>query len=390
MWGSGDAIRGRALVLLAVLALLAAACSDRKPQTRPTPGASSPGGTASASPGGSGSPSASPGVSPSATTSPGAERSAQKVVYVRGGDLYLYTVSNNALRRLTDTQANEYDPKFIDGDRITFLTFQDPVATITEMRLSTRARRVLFSSSSVGRIMVHTWSPGRSTIAYLTTDTNASKHDLRFVTASGSDRRVRAFGAFQGREYIDDDSIHVEWAPDGKAVLVVMTPLEKGPTMYVVRGTGSNVIAGHNGTFARWARDGKHVYFREFGDKRRWFMISVPGNVGTLMKATPNTFRPALSIDGKTLVFDDGKASPSIYAYTIATKTQVRVGRGLDPLWLSAAALAVSNTIPCVATDQDPCFDPYTKTDTVDRLTYPDGARRRLALRSTAADVLYG
>jgi hypothetical protein len=383
----GDAVRKRTLVLLSVLALVVAiACSSKKPQSQPTPGASSPSSTGS--PGASGSPTLGPGASPSSTSKP--EKAARKVVYVRGGDLYLYTVATNSLRRLTSTAANEYDPKFIDADRITFLTFNDPETTITEMRLSTRATRVLFRSSTVGRIMVHTWSPGRTTIAYLTTDSSASKHDLRFFTASSkSDRRVRAFGAFEGREYIDDDSIHVEWGPDGKSVLVVATPLEKGHTMFVVRGTGSDVISGHDGTFARFSRDGKHVYFREFGGKKRWYMISVPGDVGTLMKAKPGTFRPSLSIDGKTLIFDDGMARPTVYAYTIATKSQVIVARGLDPLWLSATTMAVSNTVPCQPTDQDPCFDPYTKTDTVDRVTYPGGARRRLAMRSTNADVFF-
>jgi hypothetical protein len=383
-----DTVPGRALVLLAMFALVvASACSNKEPQSQPTPGASSPGATA-ASP--TASAAASPGGSPTAKASPKPAKVARKIVYTRGGDVYVYTVARNSLLRLTQTAANEYDPKFIDSDRITYLTYVESEATITEMRISTRARRVLFRSSTVGRIMVHTWSPGRSTIAYFTTDTNARQHDLRFFVASSrSDRRVRAFGAFQAREYIDDDSIHVEWAPDGRSVLVVATPLEKGPKMFVVRSTGSNVISGHYGTFARYARDGKHVYFREFSGKKRWYMISVPGDVGTLMRASAGTYRPALSIDGKTLLFDNGAASPSVFAYTIATRTQARVGGGIDPLWLTATTLAVSNTVPCQATEQDPCFDPYTRTDTVDRVTYPSGARKRLALRSTNADVLF-
>lgn len=388
MTRSGDAVRTRVLVLLSVLALFAAtACSSDKPQSRPTPRASTPGG--SGTPTASGSPSASPGGSPTATTSPKPSKIARKIVYVRGGDIWLYTVSSDSIQRLTSTAADEYDPKFVDADRITYLTQSNKEATITEMRISTRSRRVLFRSSAVGRILVHTWSPGRSTIAYFTADDSGEKHDLRFfVAASRSDRRVRAFGAFEGREFIEDDSIHVEWAPDGKSVLVVATPIAKGPTMFVVRGTGSNVISGHYGTFARWARDGKHVYFREFSGKKRWFMMSVPGDVGTLMKATAGAYRPALSLDGKTLLIDDGAARPSIYAYTIATRTQVRVGSGLDALWLTGSTLAVSNTVPCKPTS-DPCFHQYTRTDTVDRVTIPGGARKRLKLRSTNADVLF-
>ena len=381
--------RRRTLVLFSALALLAAvACSSKKPESGPAPGATSP--TATASPGATGSPTAGRGTSPTATTSPKAAKTARKVVYVRASDLWLYTVATNSVRRLTSTAQREYDPKFIDSDRITYLTFVDSVASIYEMRLSTRSSRLLHRSSTSGQIMVHSWNPGRTTIAYLTTDTNAAKHDLRFFVASSrSDRRIRAFGAFEGREFIDDDSISLAWAPDGKSVLVVMTPLEKGPSMHVVRATGANVISGHEGTFARWARDGKHIYFREFSGRKRWFMISVPGDVGTLMRANAGTYRPALSPDGTTWVFDDGAAKPSIYAYTIATKAQRRVAAGLDALYLSDATIAVSNTIPCQATESDPCFDPYTRTDTVDRVTMKTGARKRLSLRSTSADVFF-
>jgi hypothetical protein len=171
--------------------------------------------------------------------------------------------------------------------------------------------------------------------------------------------------------------------------VVVATPLAKGPKMFVVDSKGKNVISGHYGTFARWARDGKHIYFREWFSKKRWFMISVPGDIGTLMHAKPGTYRPALSPDGRTWVFDDGAKNPSIYAYTIETQKERRVGKGLDALYLSDLALAVENTEPCESTQQDPCLDPYTKTFTVDRLTISNGSRKRLSLRTTSAAAYY-
>jgi hypothetical protein len=316
---------------------------------------------------------------------------AEKVVYARGSDLWLYTVASDSVVRLTSTASvNEYDPKFIDSDRISFLTEDEPEAAIHEMRLSTKAQKIIFRSRNVGRILVHAWSPARTTIAYFTGDQTGQHHALRYyVPSSKSNKTIRSFGAFIGRGGIQDDSISVEWAPDGTSVLVVATPLTTNATMFVVRASQPNVIPARRATFAHYSRDGKRIYYRELDEPQTWYEVTVPGNVTTSLNATRGTYRMSVSPDGRYLAFDNGTSSPSAYVYLIAQRSQRRVGPGIQPLWLGARAVAAERTVPCSTTGDDPCFEPYKRTGTVNRLSLDGDAAKRLIVKATDGDVFY-
>lgn len=370
---------------LVALVLITSGCSGKgESQGRPTPAGSSPSASNTPSP-------TTTSASPTQSPRPKPVPSARKVVYEFDGDLYLYTVATDSVTRLTSSSAFEYDPKFIDSNRISFLTYQSEPAKafIYEMRLGTKARKLLLTTSSVGRIMTHAWSPARSTVAYLTLHETAGFALRFFVPSSKSDRSVRNFGKFEGREYGNDDSLHVEWQPDGRAVLVVGTPLESGRTMYVVRGTGANAIAPRAGTFARYAPDGSRIYYREFGGQERWRQVTVPGGAVTAILVARGSYRPSISRDGRSLAFDNGAATPSVYVYSFSARTYRRAGPGFDPLWLTTTTLAVRNAVRCAPTSDDPCFDPYKPTGTVDRLSTTGAAAKRLKMKTTSADVLY-
>lgn len=362
-----------------VVCLFAAACSSDGAAPTPNPSTStSPGTTPTSTP--TSSPTATPTVTPTAV--------ATKIVYGLDGDLWLYTVANDSLRRLTKTSAFEYLPKFIDANRISYLTYDEPESSIYELRLSNGATRRMFRTEA-GRIDAYQWSPGRTTVAAWLADHTGSKHELHLiVTARNSDKKVRQFGAFPGREGIEDDEVDVRWAPDGRAVLVVATPLESTQRMFVVRGTGANVISPRNGTFARYSPDGKRIIYREFAGQHRWFSVTVPGNVTTVLNAGTNTYRGQLSLDGSLLTYDNGKERPSVYAYTFSTRSQRRVGGGIQAIWFGPNTIAVRNTVRCVE-GPDPCFTPYTTTGTVNRISLTDGSSKRLKLKTTDGDVLY-
>jgi Tol biopolymer transport system component len=366
-----------ALGALIALLLLGTAC-QKKQEPIPRSTASSPGGATTASP------SASP-------TAPGPS-TAVKIVYAAGGDLWLYTVANDSVLRLTNTSSlNEYDPKFVDSDRISFLTEDEPgKAAIHEMRLTTKKQKIIYQSQSVGRILVHAWSPARTTIAYLTGDQDGQHHALRYyVVSSRSNKTIRSFGAFEGREFIQDDFISVEWAPDGSSVLVVASPLAAGGTMFVVRASQPNVIPARSGTFAHYSRDGKRIFYREFGGQKRWFEVTVPGNVATSLNASAWTYRMSVSPDGKSLAYDNGGPSTSSYVYVVSSRSQRRAGPGVRPLWLSLDAIAAEKTVPCSATADDPCFEPFKRTGTVNRLSLTGDPAKPLKLKATDGDVLY-
>lgn len=377
----GGARRSAPLVLAALL-LLAACTGDETPRPSPTP-----------SPPGTGSPS--PTTSP--TASPASIPVASKVAYAdqragpSQGDLFVYTVASNSRKRVA-TSENALYPQatFIDRDRISYVEENQARdrSSIMEVSLSTGAtRRVLLSGP--GRIFAHAWSPDRTSIAYWFQRPNGTSELRLYVLASKADRLVRRAGSQAGRGRSQDDEVRITWATDGGSLLAVNTLPDSGATMFVVRTNGNDVIEQRLGTFARWSRDGKRIFYRERAFLGRWYAVTVPGGVRSSLGITRGTYRAEVSPDGTSIAVDDAsgiKTNPSVFVYSIASTTQRRLGAGVSPIWFSSNTVVVTNTERCTG---DACDQSWRITGTVTRIFLSGGTRRLNFVTTENAAVLF-
>ena len=203
-----------------------------------------------------------------------------------------------------------------------------------------------------GRIVSYTWSPNGRRLA--TEEVLSRGRMALFVRTvpGGHPAELRRFpiggdrGGFPGW-----DEYQLTWSPDGSSILYVDTRLSSTPsddhpepTLFVIRPAGSDVIPPvPDGTRARWAPDGRRLYFYA----KRWRVFdATTGDITDLgFDLGPN---PAVSPDGKFVAYNDDSANPTVFVRNIAAgTTQALIGDAVQPVWLSADALAVSDTRPC-------------------------------------------
>lgn len=369
-------LRRRAGTALA-LALTLGACGGGRTVGQPTPPPSSP--------------SPSPSPTPTVTQSP--VRKALSFVYEAERRLWLYDATRKERRSLPAGSGELHTPRFIDRARISYIVG----GALRELELSTGTRRTVVSVA--GSILTYAWSPGRTTVAYLSVDFDRRiPHSVFLYTiASKSTRLVKRFPEHLGRGSPDDEEVAIRWSQDGTRLLVVDTPLdttESGPqpTMYLMRGTGADVIAPRTGTQARWSGDDTRIFYRQWDRKYAWYEVDVAGDREEPLGIRAGTRRPALSPNGRMLAYDDGRQRPSVFVYDLAADTERRIGTGVAPLWLDDGALIVTNTKPCAEApegcSEGPAWSPSGSTSL---LSLGGAAPQRLAMHSTlGADALYG
>jgi WD40 repeat protein len=338
------------------------------------------------------SPSPSPTGTGTTTETPVAGPRAAAVVYSIDGDLSLYDVPTDAVRRLTSDgpDPRQWRPAFRDSNTISYL--QD--GTVFDLDTSGGPARKVFKEGDDVRAFA--WSPDGKSLAAIVL--RGSSWRLSVLTpADGKVRDIKtvALGVF-GRGGIDGDETRLAWSPDGAKIAVVDTgaleasaPNSNGNTMLVVGTDGSSPIPPRRGTFARWSPDGTTIYYTEFGGTGRLFAVEVATAAVTTLAATPPVRRPSPAPVGALIAFDDGNPATATLVFNAATGVTRKLGSGLAPLWLAADTVMVTATRPCA---NEECFEgpQWMALPKTSRLTL-DGIEAALKATSTLdADVRYG
>jgi dipeptidyl aminopeptidase/acylaminoacyl peptidase len=221
-----------------------------------------------------------------------------------------------------------------------------------------------------GWIQAADWSPDGDALAYLTGGYEDEGTQLAvFRPEDGTKKVLRTFVPGPGSCGSADGEVSVSWAPDGHALIVVITHLEnQDETMFVLDPAGKDIIEPRSGTNARWAPNSKRIYYREMGGDRKWFALnSETGDRGTLGAMKPGTYNLAVSPDGGLLAYADGEEHSGVYVYDVATKIQRKVAEdAVMPVWVGPQTILVSDTKSCGDGCSMSLWEPSGTISTVD------------------------
>lgn len=302
--------------------------------------------------------------SSTSTTAPAAVRFG-RVAWARQGDVWLYDAETGKRRALTSDGERRYDsqPRFRDPSRVTYLNAAgkfSPDPTLMEYDLTTGRGHAV--TRLFRQVRAYDWRPDGTTLAYYGVNGEGEATELH-LTGNGPPR-TRLFAPILGRGgYVNYGETRVEWAPDGRHLLVQDTALDtaQDETLYILQPDGTDALPPRPGTWARWSPDGRTIYclcgtVAKAADWA-WQAVDVSTGAATPLLITAGA-RPSLSPDGRLLAFDDGEDTPSIHVLDLQkpTSTPRFLARAaMAPVWLSSSRLAVTNTRPCPAT-QDDCL----------------------------------
>jgi hypothetical protein len=187
---------------------------------------------------------------------------------------------------------------------------------------------------------------------------------------------VKSFPELLGRGVGLEDEVSVAWSPDGKSMLVVDTfrdpPLKV--TMWVLDLEGKDIVPARTGTFGRWGSDSKTIYYKDYSGSGDWFRLSMSDNKRTTLAIPAERLNPAVSPGGNLIALNGGGSKPSVYAFDLAKGSEVKIGAGVVPVWLSDTEVAVTDVRACTAEEE--CFEalPWKPLGTASKLRV-DGAK---------------
>jgi len=234
-----------------------------------------------------------------------------------------------------------------------------------------------------GNVMASSWSPDGRYLAYL--DYDWSEDDPKLVLfdrRTGEKNVIRTFESNAGgRCGSEADETTITWAPDGHALIVVMTFLDpSGKTMFVVDRSGDDLVAPRFGTHALWAPNSKRIYYRDWEDGKWFALNSDTGDRGSLA-IKPWTHGLSISPDGSMLAYHDGEDDVGIYIYDVAQKEQRRLtDDAVRPVWIGPRTILVTNTKSC----GDACFhSAWESAGTASTVDVFSGRKERASLGST-------
>lgn len=367
---------------LVVLALALGACSARTPVVEDTPTQ-----TAGAS------------ESPSPTRKPVPR--ARSAVYATPGAIWLYDVKRNSVRQVARGEGVR-QPKWVSRDEISFVR-EEPgdsagEAALHLLNVETRQVKELFRVET--GIDVYAWSPDRQTVAYVTRDERAYPHiHYRSLSGEGSVQTVATLARALGREGADDDQARVEFARDGRRVLVVYTAADGDPGRAVTDDQAQLQLRTLDGTLAFapdhgseptmgfWSPKGDRLYYRTGAGAR--YRETSTGRVRSL-KGNPFWYDPSISRDGRFVAYDTGGSRLGVRVRVYDTRSGAFVvtsPRNLfRPVFADARTVWVQRVRKCAR-------DCLTETEPVDEVLAFDrttGKTRKLAIVSLRdIDVLY-
>ena len=245
-------------------------------------------------------------------------------------------------------------------------------------------------------VHAYAWNPDGTLLAYqLRAESVPDELPISlclFDSGTGAVRLLRQLSYWAGRETNQRDEVSIAWSPTATSILVIDT-IEQ-PSVYVVGVDGQERTQPRDGSFGRWLSDDTVLVWDDpqaAGDPGRWLTFSVTTSATDVFGLPPTAHRPALSLDGAMIAFDDGAgAEPSVWVYDVKTGSSRRLGqRLLAPIWLGPGRIAATEAGPCPPDNF--CvvpWEPLGRTVAIDVLT---GDRQALHLPTTMQDIFsYG
>ncbi|MEX2557171.1 MAG: hypothetical protein WEB06_16270 [Actinomycetota bacterium] len=311
---------------------------------------------------------AAPGLSVPGTAPPGEARA---IAYSHEANIWMLDPSDEEVTRLTDNGGGPScwarSPVFRSDRYVSFSMNEGYYG----LDLKTGALEELPLTN--GWIQAAAWSPDGDALAYLTGNYEDAGIQLAlFRPEDGTKKILRTFVPGPGSCGSADGEVSVSWAPDGHALIVVITHLEnQDETMFVLDPAGKDMIEPRSGTNARWAPNSKRIYYREMGGDQKWFALnSETGDRGTLGAMKPGTYNLAVSPDGTLLAYADGEEHSGVYVYDVATKVQRKVAENaVMPVWLGPRTVLVSDTKSCGDACSMSLWEPSGTISSVDVVT---------------------
>jgi len=298
-------------------------------------------------------PRASSTPSDSGEPSPSPMQQAKALLFPAGDGLWFYTVGAETARRIAGKEPGSWGWGFAlrDATDATYF-YKDALRSFDATKGTTGE---LFKAPG-GFTM--DWSPDGRRLAYMTVDFDKCSCATAYLYTPGENaHRIWTSKSWAGRGGTQLDEMSIAWSPDGTALLIVITALDTevqgdkivtADTIYVLRSDGSQVLKPQLGTMARWAPDGRSIYYRRLGPSGAWRVLTVAGGEQSALGLPSEAYRPRVSPDGTKIAFDDGKEHPSVFVFDIASGATQFIGRDfVAAVWLSAASLAAGKTTLC-------------------------------------------
>jgi hypothetical protein len=285
------------------------------------------------------------------------------VAFADAGDLWVYDVTTDERRALTDDGdvRSEHDPAFVTGACVAFASTQPATIELQELAVEGARRAIVEETGSIADLAV---SPDGRSVLYLHIDydVDGTFRLKRVDIDGGMPEVVYTFSPTLGRGAGSEDEVSVAWSPDGSAILVVNTHeyADKYPygAIYLFDPMGRQVRTKWAGTHPRWSPDGKTVYYRGHAgvNGQSWYALDVLTLKSNVLGIRPGTNWLVVSPDGRRVAYDtsyfgdlprDAKVSgkaPDVYVYDLTTGKEAFLERGaLGPQWISPTELMVTS-----------------------------------------------
>jgi hypothetical protein len=204
---------------------------------------------------------------------------------------------------------------------------------------------------------LHAWSPDESSLAYVTSDSNAVKLHL---LSGGGDRVIATLGAVPGRgvSFTEDDAF-VGFSADGQYFALVQTFAGSGQQLQI-RKTKDGTIAYSQatGTMAAWSYSGSDLYFRE--PSKTVVKVWDPKNgVSQLFALAQVWIRPNTDAGDDNVAYTvlDSGGLPHVWVYGHGGRSGGELGNvRTNPAFLNATQLFDAGASACTNCGPGPSY----------------------------------
>jgi hypothetical protein len=215
---------------------------------------------------------------------------------------------------------------------------------------------------------MHSWSPDRGFLAYVTSDSTAVNLHL---LSGGGDRVVSSLGPVPGRgTNPNEDDAYLGFSSDGAYFAFVQTYTSSGDHLQVRHTTdGTLAYSQANGTMATWGSTGSTLYFRAPVSS----VIDLwdpSGGVSQAFGQQLAWIRPRADAGDDNLAFTvrDTAGTPHVWLYGHGGRSGGQLPNvRSSPMWLNSVAFFYIEEAPCGANcGLGPSTQPDGKTFTFD------------------------
>ncbi|MFA5890271.1 MAG: hypothetical protein WDA27_04900 [Actinomycetota bacterium] len=322
------------------------------------------------------------------------------IAYFHKGDLWLYDVTADEVRQLTDDGKQEFQwgPQFLNDSCVVYVSADSTALEVASLDGS-RTQVILRARA---RILGFDISPDGSTIVYV--NSVGSAHRLEEISLSRATPTVlRTLDPIGEGGAGSEGEVSVSWSPDGSRLLVTDTHTvgadgkDATESIHLLDAQGRDTRPPWSGTHARWSPNGRTIYYRGYAGTSgiAWHSLDVASGERTNLGMRPGANNLVVSPDGNRVAYDTSYfgetpreallsgSPPDVYVYDFRSGVETLLKRGaLGPVWVSSSELLVTDAR---APDPQKSLNSWEPTGTVGKYTLA-GRRTEVAITSTLWD----